>query len=446
MSVERTITRVVVVVLLAVAGGVPSVDAAPVRGNVTLDDGDVVVVDSMAHAWPVAAQVELVRRADRSTRTTGVAAPHPGLFRSGDRVFVTYRYLAWFGKGTLQGIWTLSGSQAVSGATFKYPRVGEWAHNELIVGSSPQQALTTWDQFAPPLEFSMQIWDGANCCAGIGHQDTYGVPTRGAYVIWDGIELPEGVAYANGARMSGELSNVKFVDTYDANDANGIQRWIDSQVAFICGPDSIRVLWRFIPRVAPPSLPFFNTYYWFWASYSDDYDGKVASDGTQCDAFPAVDNWPSAWYDEPRFVMSSMTTFTAPGGPHPGLPSGSYLPPMTASSQLPRGTACGRSVGTNPGIYTGTGPGIGELPPGNGDWIKWGATQTFAGAPSMKITHVVDATWGTPIGWSGLVFANEAIADAVWGGGAGKLFPQWEARDPNVIGNWYTTSFKIETQ
>ena len=64
----------------------------------------------------------------------------------------------------------------------------------------------------------------------------------------------------------------------------------------------------------------------------------------------------------------------------------------------------------------------------------------------MQLTHVVDLAWGTPISWGNLGFANEALADAVWGGGGAVLHPVWLARNAGVTANWYTTSFKISTQ
>jgi hypothetical protein len=122
-----------------------------------------------------------------------------------------------------------------------------------------------------------------------------------------------------------------------------------------------------------------------------------------------------------------------------------YLQAGTISSQLPRGNTCGTPGSTNPGIALGTGPST-QISPAHGDWVKWGSTSTLTGAPFLQVTHITDTSWGTPLAWTQFGLANEAVADAVWGGGGGLLFPTYQVGDPNIVSHWYTTSFQLRTQ
>jgi hypothetical protein len=395
---------------------------APVRGNLTLDDGvTVVVVDSNAHGWTPTEIASLVLGADRSTKDDCIwTRATKGLFQTGDRIFITYKYIAWLssGKGTVRGLWALDPATR----NFRHYRVGpegcSWAHNELVTGSaSPQGQFHFWDQHAPPIEHSMHFEvpsPTGNIWVGISHESAVFTASGNYQVLVDGVENVEGVMYASGARMAANIGSGWTVDVGDGNEANGIQNWIDSQVAFIFRPDDMRVIWRFSPATAPiyPS----NTYYWLWLNYSFDLDGLG------CDTSPG-NGWPDQWWGEPRYFQSNKASSDRLGG--------SLKSPLAIVGELPRGTACAQA---NPGHYI-------DGATANGDWVRFGESSTLAaGTRRLTLSHEVDAGWGVPLVWDYFGVANEA-GDGVWGAGGQRFAPIAYS-----AGTWYTTSYVVSVQ
>ncbi len=399
--------------------------AQTVSGPVTLDDGvTTIVVTSTALSWPVQELATLAIQADRSTKDDCMfVRPTKGMFEPGDRVFISQKYLAWLGRGTLRGLWTLNPATR----TFRYLRLGpescSWAHNELLTGSAnPQGEAYFWDQHAPPVEHTMQ-WqitvEGVTYTVGTGHEVGWRNQIGSGWsTIYDGVVIPEGVIYATGSKLTATDESGYFtVDISDATNSNGIQNWVDSQVGYIMRPDDIRVIWRYSPATATASP--LNTYYWLWLNYSFD------NDGTTCDS-SAANDWPSMPWGEPRYFESNRPSVDVTGG--------ALQPANTVVGPLPRGTPCSKG---NPGRYTSGAP-------AHGDWVRFGDDSSLqAGTKRISLQHVVDSGWGTPVTWDFFGPANEDW-DGVWGiGGQRFAFKspiQW------VAGVWYTTSYVISLQ
>lgn len=270
------------------------VSAQTLTANVTLDDGvTTVVATTTATAWSPSTLLALVIQADRSTRDDCMTTrAGKGLFESGDRVFLSTKYLAWLGRGSLRGVWTLNPATQ----NFRHLRTGPegctWAHNELVPGSaSPQGQSYFWDEHAPPVEHSMAFHVSPSW-VGLGHEVAKAYTGGNWTTLFDALVIAEGVVYGNAARMTAGLSpGVYTTDVADGNDANGVQNWVDSEVGYIMRADDIRVIWRFKPAML--SINPYNTYFWLWLSYAQD------NDGASCDP-SGSDEWPGTIWGEPQ--------------------------------------------------------------------------------------------------------------------------------------------------
>ena len=102
---------------------------------------------------------------------------------------------------------------------------------------------------------------------GLSHHAAALAPNGNWAILYDGAVNPlagvNGVVYATSGRMAAAVNGGYTVDVSDGNDANGIQNYVDSQHAFVCEDNQIRVIWRFKPAVA--AVAPWRTFYWMWA-------------------------------------------------------------------------------------------------------------------------------------------------------------------------------------
>lgn len=394
--------------------------AAASRFNKTLDDGvSVVVVDNYS-SWSDTHAGNLALAADRSTKDDGMLhRARRGLFPAGSRVFVNNNYLAWFAASHLGGVWSLNPATG----EFLHKRTGpngftDWSHNEFVMGSaSPQQQTWAWDTNSPGgIEHSIVY---GNLVTGpvalFSHLGGYLDTAHGNFqVLYDGAVNPlgvTGVVYTSSSRLATNYftdnPNDPFrVDISDGNDLNGVQNYVESEVAYICRDTDIKVVWRLKPSAAATTPS--RTFYHVWANYSFDVDA--------CSPAPGNISPDQVW-GQPAYFQSSLSTF-----------SNSYTPPKSAGSinPLPTGTPCG---GNNGFSYAAN--------PAHNDWVRMGESSSLAaGTPRWTLTHQVDALWGTPFALSYLGFGNEDT-DGVWGLGGVRDGATFAA------GVWHTVSYLL---
>lgn len=412
--------RVVVAAMAAVMMSAPEAQAS--RFYQTLDDFTTVVAVDNVSAMTNTQVGNLVLAADRSTQDDGMWARvnYTGLMSPGDRLFVNDNYMAWLRSSYLLGVWT------ISNGTFANTKTGpegfsNWAHNEMVMGSaSPSGEVWHWDANPMGIEHSVAIPNGGSVFLATHH---YGLvaPNGAGAVIYDGQDTPlpqlDGNTYASGARLAGVGS--LSVDAADFTDGNGIQNYIESQLAFVMRPNDIKVVWRFKPFSASitPSL----VYYWNWASYSFDMDGYGCFPGTGS---------PNQTWGQPSVVRSSRPS-------HVGNAS-----PQTANTlySVNPGTRCDG----NANIRYADGP-------AHGDYIEWGESATLAtGTPQWRITlQSPSSDLGTAVTPTYLAFGNES-QDGVWGGG-GVICNDASCgliTDPVSFGtaSWYVQTYTLKTK
>jgi hypothetical protein len=434
----------------AVDGAVPEpppVLPPPTRFNALLDDGTSVVVDD-ASSYGQAAVQNLVLAADRSTAgDCPYNVPvHKGLFKTGDRILVADKYLAWFdyttddGKpfdmppygttwersGALAGWWTLDPATKL----FRYFRMGpngcaNWAHNELIAGSaSPNQEQHWWDKYAPPLEHTLVAVSGANSYFLSYHYAKKTASSQWAEVL-DGAYDTAGVHYKTRARMT---SWTYATDVVDGSDANGISNYVDANVEYIGRPDDMLVVWNFSPQLGDVVVN--NIYTFLWLAYAQN------EDGTACD-ITGGSQWPGAAYGQPLYAQSSHDLAGSFGG--------TFAPSTTAAMVL--GAPCSAPY-ANPTLMTTPSFAVKD-----GSSIRVGESPTLAPiAPSWSLTslgapNTGAGTDGDPIrfAWDDLILWNETHDGTL---GFGVLRGPYTNPAQFVTlaqGKWYRSTFSLRT-
>ncbi|MBP7799921.1 MAG: S-layer homology domain-containing protein [Thermoanaerobaculaceae bacterium] len=305
----------------------------------------------------------LVLAADRSTQEDcPYSLPnYKGLFKQGDRVFVSKNYLVWFDltpgdgvvypltpsqgpdsllansftrAGALAGWWTLD---PVTN-NFKYFRTGPhgggaggcgavWAHNELIPGSaSPNPAPEGvppyryfWDEYSPPLEHTLSVVPPTGGALLVSTFYSQRIPAGNFGLVADGVEDSAGVHYKTTVMKMVGRGSPDFTDIEDGNDQNGVQNSIDTELEYICTRSGVKVVWKFRSSDPTKTVKLRNAYVFLWTAYAQDEDGTgvLPPGGTGCDAgdnplHPELNGseYPEQPYGQPMFNQSSMTLAT----------------------------------------------------------------------------------------------------------------------------------------
>ena len=302
------------------------------RITVSLDDGSTVAVDN-ASKMSDAAVGNLALIADRSTRTGSPSTQRAkGFFATGDRIFVTDYYLAWFDytiddgvplpprwqtysrSGSLAGLWSLDPSTR----TFRYPYSStsmsgkedsshnisaDWPRNELIPGSdSPEGEDYWWDRYSPPIAHTIVVplTQDSSRFELLGSEFAQKFPGSRFQMGSDGSQQSDGIHYGNQFLMTNwRQTEVEFSSLLTGETAR-----IKSSVEYTCHEKYIDVLWRFSPSA---TVPVSNILVYVWVAYS-------AQDPETCTHFPA----PAAEYGFPppqtpyQYVSTAWNGSTAP--------------------------------------------------------------------------------------------------------------------------------------
>jgi hypothetical protein len=355
--------------------------ATVVRRTIYLDGGVPVTVDDATGGWPDVDVHNLVLAADRSTVDDCVYTMPDikGHFNTGDRIFINQNYIAWFdytiGDGNAPGgVWSRSGELAGYWSldptyhVFRYYRMGpngcwNWPANELITGSAASPAGQTywWDVNSPAVEHSLGVDTVAAPPQKLYYSFHYAQRSPNAQFqqLVDGVELPDGVHYKQSGLMAredaGKGPNGIVTDVYDGDDWNLSGYNVYAEVEWICGPTSLRSVFKFKPShdVMKNNI---NTF--MWAAYSQD------EDDTPCDFGGPGDQWPSDAYvtKRPNWAQFSQRTndnFSA-------SPVGTYTPhPPLEYVHLSLGPAC-QGV-NNWDVFI-------QDPPQSESWLRFGAS------------------------------------------------------------------------
>ncbi len=337
--------------------------ATPSAGTTTavLDNGASITVDYVDYA-PVNAAINsilapgviqtLVQAADRSTQSgCPYYAAHKGLFNaSGDHIFITNNYIAWFDytlsdgigatswprSGTLAGYWSLDPSkadhaavqfrhfydpaQSVSGNTPNDAGLcWNWAHNELIPGSdSPLGGAYWWDTYAPAVEHTIVLETSSSPLATNLFSTNYAQNAPGsgftlnATGSWDGVGgthyTTSGFMATSPTSSTGAIvtSNALTPSQPGASPVTGVQ--LSYFLDYDAQENGIKVVWKFSSNktVMPKNL-----YVDVWATYS----GLGVSD--TCGAEPAYPVPPtvlgvgSSPYHTFMYVQNSLPSRTS---------------------------------------------------------------------------------------------------------------------------------------
>lgn len=281
------------------------------RFQALLDDNTFVDVDNASH-MPDELVHNLVLAADRSTQTgCPFNESKKGFFKTGDRIFVSDYYIAWFDytlddgvvppanwpgsgtpfaqywsrSGTLAGLWSLNPS--TRNFRFFYSPVKpvndaqnhicwNWPRNELIPGSnSPGGQLYWWDKYAPPLEHTIVIptsHDGSQFDL-LGSVYAQTDPKLSNFsVLVDGLQDSLGVHYKTQAYMTSWTTD----HTICTNIRTGKKGRIHHILEFICKEKCINVKWKFS---TPIDLDVENIYMNLWLAYAGQNDRACSQIG-----------------------------------------------------------------------------------------------------------------------------------------------------------------------
>jgi hypothetical protein len=359
---------------------------------VTLDGGSTITVDNIS-SFSAATIQTLVLAADRSTQDGCPYMPPDtkGLFKTGDRVVITNRYLAWLDltktdgvsypgafvaqysrSGEMAGYWTLD----PAAQNFKYltntgaENCFNWARNELIPGSrSPSGQKYWWDKYGPPTEHVMSIVTALDPVDEL--KDTKAVFTHtlsqaASNGNWslavDGQVNTSGSIYY---KTTGRMASLQFqVDITDNNDSNGIAATMNSEVEYYFRANDILNAWRFSPTT---TVSADNIFVFYWTAYSGQDE-----DGTPCDVATG-EQWPNSSYTTAMNVTSKLPlvpTFATAGEPaNHQFPAGTNVPMVlgTTCPTTPRNQDINTwkaSIRHNGVITNGTWMRISETAPG----------------------------------------------------------------------------------
>ena len=281
------------------------------RFQAYMDDGSRIDVDNASH-MPDDLVQDLVLVADRSTQTgCPFDEPKKGFFKTGDRIFISDYYIAWFDytlddgvdtplnwpdsttphsqswsrSGTLAGLWSLDPSTQ----NFRYfynPVVPvndeqnhicwNWPRNELIPGSnSPGGQLYWWDKYGPPLEHTIVVptsADGSKYDLFGAVYAEFNPKVSNFTVLLDGLQDADGVHYKTQAYMTSWIPNHS---TY-TNIKTGEKGRISYILEFICKDTEIEVKWEFAPET---DIEVENLYVDLWLEYAGQNDRACNTGG-----------------------------------------------------------------------------------------------------------------------------------------------------------------------
>jgi hypothetical protein len=349
--------------------------ATVLRRTIYLDGGVPITVDDATGGWPGVDVHNLVLAADRSTvDDCDYTMPDiKGRFKTGDRIFINQSYIAWFDytigdgnapggvwsrSGELAGYWSLNSTYHV----FRYYRTGpngcwNWPANELITGSaSPNGETFWWDASSPAVEHSLGI-DTVATSQKLYYSFHYAQRSPNAQFqqLVDGVELPDGVHYKQSGLMAREGSNGIATDVYDGDDSNLSGYNVYAEVEWICGPTSLRSIFKFKPShdVVKNNIDTF-----MWAAYGQD------EDDTACDAGGMGDQWPPEVdiTKRPQWAQFSQWTYDN----YKAYPVGTYTSHAPSEYvQLALGPAC--QGANNWDVFT-------QGPPQSGSWLRFGVS------------------------------------------------------------------------
>ncbi len=311
--IRGTFVLLVVVYIVAMLFEIQSPQAANLpqtlvdnkhRFQSLMDDNSFVDVDNASH-MPDDVVHKLVLAADRSTQTgCPFNEAQKGFFKTGDRIFVSDYYLAWFDytlndgveppatwpaegspraqfwsrSGTLAGLWSLNPSTQ----TFRYfysPNkpvtdlqnhlCWNWPRNELIPGSnSPAGQLYWWDKYAPPLEHTIVIPaspDGSKFdLFGTVYAQTDPKMSKFSILV-DGLQDSQGVHY----KTKGNMTSWTLDHSIYSDIKTGKKGRILYTLEFICKPKCINVKWKFSPQT---DIDVENLYINLWLAYAGQKD------------------------------------------------------------------------------------------------------------------------------------------------------------------------------
>lgn len=341
---------------LATIVGVPTLSLAVQHVVVALDAGmtvDVFYTDGLDENRVRS----LVLVADRSTQEDcPYSAPnYKGLFKYGDRIFVSNNYLAWFDfsagdgvtfpflqasdgyspqantftrGGALAGWWTLN----PVAHTFKYFRTGPhgdgtggcgkvWPHNELIPGSASPNPPNSgellkfwWDEYGPPMENTISVVAPTGNVLRTSTFYSLRIPQHFSLDV-DGLEDSAGVHFKTTMWMTGvNGGNGSFTDIEDGDDANGVLNHIDAEVEYVCSANGIKVIWKFSPNDPSREVEINQAYVLLWSAYGQDEDNPPTAPQDPdhpCDVAVPGSQWPDTTYGRPMYNQSSMALVTS---------------------------------------------------------------------------------------------------------------------------------------
>jgi hypothetical protein len=417
------------------------------RFSAPMDNGTSVTVDNDS-TWSNSQISSLVLAADRSTQEDcPYSFPRKGLFRTGDRIYASNNYLAWFDytqsdgitftnppygasagrSGNLAGWWSLDPASP----NFRYFKTGpngclNWAHNELIPGSaSPNHEQHWWDKYYTPNEHVF--------CPIVGtskfffpYADAWRTSNSQFTVVTDGIKDAAGVHYKTSCRMSSWHGNI---DVTDDNDGNGIANYVQASLEYVCQPTGLTCTWQLRPNSA--DVTCYNMFVFLWTAYAQD------EDDTACDAGGVGSQWPGTVYGRPLYNQSSHALI-ADFNPGPPLPPGSIV-------QMLLGPTCSNPY-ANQNIYT--------EPPfaiGNGSWIRLGESPAISiNSPRFQYTNLgipntgagaqadpIRFTWDKMISW------NETHDGTLGFGVLRGVYSNPTDYFTLLAGKWYQSQFSL---
>lgn len=416
--------------------------------NTGLDNGTTVRVDnasSMSNAWVG----NLVLAADRSTQEDCPydAPNYKGLFKTGDVVFVSDKYIAWFDyslnsgtsfpvppfggdwwrSGELAGWWTLDPATDY----FKHWTTGpnscwNWPRNELVPGSaSPNRERHWWDKYGPSIEHSFEVAATGQSIFMSYHYARW-TPSSNWQKVLDGVQDAAGVHYKTSARMTSWTHHVDVVDDNDSAISNSVQ----AEVEYIARPDDMLVIWRFRPISADVVVK--NLFIYLWSGYAQDIDG------TSCDVSASGSQWPNSTFGQYRYTQSNLSLWQSWTG-------------QTFPAQQIRQLALGPTCPTPHVNYD-----LKTSPPfavGDGTWLRIGESSNLAaGSRKWQLTNVGvpnsgSGTTGDPykIAWDSLGSWNET-RDGTLGFGAFRGPYANPAQYLTLqVGKWYQASIALKT-
>jgi hypothetical protein len=387
--------------MLAMAG-LAAPDAMAARLTAHFDDGSAIVVDNIS-SFPESTVRTLVLAADRSTQTgCPFNVARKGLMKSGDRVVVSDRYVAWLDltatdgvaypagmsngytrSGELAGFWSLDPATRM----FKYftpaspYNCWNWPRNELLPGSaSPNGEKFWWDRYAPPSEHTISVVTALDP-SGNGANDSYTFLStvysqsagNGQWSLpIDGRDNGDGsVTFMSTGRMVGWNGQVDIVD---GNDGNGIQGVMQYELERVFRSRDILVAWRFSPS---RTVSANNLYVYYWIAHAPGQGNTGSGCGGVAETFRPLRTFTSSWYAQSSVPLAASF---ATGG----MPAGSTFPAGQSVAMVP-GAKCNPGH-VNQDINTWQSEIRNNTVVGNGTWLRAGESASVYSSTQRYLT------------------------------------------------------------